>query len=70
MSRKSVQWELSSNMYMGTDMTKQMVTSHNFADAPKNEKYLDHPTHYGVSYLLLFSDTWNMPLIIFLFYNT
>jgi hypothetical protein len=51
-------------------MMKQMVTSLNFANAPKNEKYFDHPTQYGVSYLLLFSDTWNMPLIIYPFYNT
>jgi hypothetical protein len=41
---------------MDKDMMKQMVTSHNFPNAPKNEKYLDHPAHYGVSYLLLFSD--------------
>jgi len=51
-------------------MMKQTATSCNFANAPKNEKYLDHPTHYGVSYLLLFSDTRNMPLFIFPFYST
>jgi len=45
----------SSRKWTQTHMTKQSVTSHNFANAPKNEKYLNHPTHYGVSYLLLFS---------------